>query len=125
MKIQLTLIVFREGQNVGELDVLCEFSDPLAAIRAVAQLGAANSLLYSHPDVRALLEGVPKSGLPRLHERMPAGTVVQIKDVRETREEMPEEIRRSPNAYHLIASRPGRRIPPEGTLHVQRDGTTH
>jgi len=63
MKFQMTLLVFREGERQGEIDVVAEFPDVVAAILAVAQLGAANSLLFTHPDVKALYKSLhPKQG---------------------------------------------------------------
>ena len=126
MKFQMTLLVFREGEKQGEIDVVAEFPDAVAAIRAVAQLGAANSLLFTHPDVKALHKGLPPKSLARLHETMDPGTVIQIKDVQEYREEIPEELRRDPMLlYHVVASRPVRTIPPEGIIETPHTGPVH
>jgi len=125
LKLKLILLVFREGVSQGELDVLCEFPDAITAIRAVAQLGAANSILFAHPDVKALLKGVGPKALARIHETLGEGAVVQIKDVAEHREQMPEELQNHPHAYHLIVSRPVRQVPPEGIFEVVRDEPIH
>ncbi len=126
MKFMLTLMVFREGENQGEIDVLCEFPDALAALRAVAQLSAANSLLYTHRDVKALLKGLPKGALAHLQKGMGEGIVVQIKEVREYRPEIPEELRANPRLmYHLAASQLPRKVPPEGIFEVQYTGQVH
>lgn len=125
MKIQMTLMVFCEGTKQGEFDVIAEYPDAIAALNAVAQIGAVNSTLSSHPDVRALLEGVGPNSLARIHESMGAGTVVQIKKIVEFREEMPEELRTNPHAFHIIASRPKREIPSEGIVTPVQTGQIH
>jgi hypothetical protein len=126
MKFKITLIVFCEGERQGEIDVLAQFNTTIDALRAVAQLGAANSLLFHHPDMKAILADVPSGALARLHEKMGEGVVVQIKDVAEYHPEIPEELRRDPELmYHVIVSRPRREIPPEGIIDIQRDGQIH
>lgn len=126
MKLKITLLVFREGQKQGEIDLLAEYPDAIAAIRAVAQLGAANSLLFAHPDVKALLRGVGPKALARIQELMPPGTVFQIKEIVEFREEIPEALRNdSRMLYHVAASRPVRKVPPEGLIQALHDGQIH
>lgn len=98
MKLKMTLMVFREGEKQGDFDVIAEYPDAIAALNAVAQLGAANSLLFSHPDVEALLKSAGPKSLARIHESMGEGMVVQIKNVVEHREVMPEELRSAPHA---------------------------
>lgn len=122
MKFQMTLLVFKKGVRQGELDVIAQYPDATAALEAVIQLGAANSLLYHHPDVKALLKDVPLSALARIHESMEPGTVVLLKSIAQCKEVMPEELRTSPHAFHIMASRPKRKIPREGIIETLHDG---
>ena len=126
MKFCMTLLVITEGETRGEIDVLCEFNTPLDAIRAVTQLGTANSLLFSHPEVRKLFTNLPPTALARLHEHYRMGTVLIVKDVREYKLEVPEDLRRDPELlYHVIASRSRKKIPPEGLITTPDNVTVH
>lgn len=124
MRLKITLLVFTEGVHQGDLDLIAEYPDPIAALTSVAQLGAANSQSMYHPEVRKLFEDLPPSALARLHERLAPGSVVQIMSITEHREMMPEELRNSPNARHIIAARPAPKIPPEGIFKTLNDGIT-
>lgn len=124
MNLKLTLIVFRGGVNQGELVVTAQYPDPIAALNAVAQLGAAHSLLSTHPDVQRVFSHLSPGSLARIHERM-GGGVVQIKEIAQYTQPMPEELRISPNALHIMLSRRDRTIPPEGILTLVHEGRIH
>lgn len=125
MKLKLTLLVFKEGERQGEIDVIAEYPDAVAALNAVAQLGAASSTQAQHLDVQALLRSLSPKSLARFHEQLGEGVVVLVRSVAEHRDVMPEELRSHPHAFHLIASRPKRDIPPEGIIKPVHEGQVH
>lgn len=125
MKFRMTLLVFRDNDSQGELDVIAEYPDAIAALNAVAQLAAVNSRLSSHPLVKALLMDLSPKALARLNETMGEHVVIQIKEITEYSEVMPEALRRNPHAFHIIASRPVRKIPPEGLITAPDNITMH
>lgn len=125
MKFLMTLLVFKDGERQGEIELLAEFPDEITVLNAVIQLGAANSQLRDHPDVKAMLRGAGPKSLARIHEGMGEGMSVQIKKIARHHEPMPEALRRHPNAFHIMASRPVRKVPAEGIVESVHEESAH
>lgn len=109
IRVKITFLVFQNGQPEEQVQTIVEFKDVSEMAMEMARLAAANSIVFTHPMIRAMKRPSKITSRVNTRQGIGKGTVIVVKEVEDLSVEVPsEELKANPDIlFHAAAARRG------------------